>query len=59
MNTSPIYIAVSIAVLAVAAVLIFLGGKNRRKENKLAPLAGLAFGYFMAFIDIVNRSKRD
>ncbi len=59
MNTSPIYIAVSIAVLAVAAVLIFPGGKIRRKENRLTPLAGLAFGFILADIDIVNRSKRD
>jgi hypothetical protein len=43
-----IYIAISIVVLAVVAVLLFLTGK--RKENRLTPLAGLAFGFVLAGI---------
>ena len=49
MITSPIYIAVSVAVLAVVALLVFFVGKNR-KENRLTPLAGLAFGFIVAGI---------
>lgn len=49
MNTSQIFIIVSIAVLALIALLIFfLGGS--RKENRLTPLAGLAFGFVLAGI---------
>ena len=47
MNTSLVYIAVSIAVLAVAALLVFLTG-GRKRENRLTPLAGLAFGFIVA-----------
>jgi hypothetical protein len=48
-NTSQIYIAVSITVLAVVALLVFLVSKNR-KENRLTPLAGLAFAFVVAGI---------
>ena len=46
MHTSQVYIAISIVVLAIAAVLAFLTG--RRRENRLTPLAGLAFGFILA-----------
>jgi uncharacterized membrane protein len=47
MNISQTYIAVSIVVLAVIAVLVFFVGKNK-KENKLTPLASLAFAFVLA-----------
>jgi hypothetical protein len=43
-----IYIAVSIVVLAIVAVLVFLTGKSR--QNRLTPLAGLAFAFVVAGI---------
>ena len=49
MNTSQIFIAVSIVVLAVIALLVFFFGRSR-KENRLTPLAGLAFGFVLAGI---------
>ncbi|MHC4497266.1 MAG: alpha/beta hydrolase family protein, partial [Planctomycetota bacterium] len=49
MNTSQIYIAVSIAVLTSIALLVLFIGKSRR-ENRLTPLAGLAFGFVLAGI---------
>jgi len=49
MNISTAYIAISIAVLAVVAILVFVLGKGER-ENRLTPLAGLAFAFVMAGI---------
>ena len=49
MNTSQIWIAVSIVALAAIALLVFIVGKNK-KENRLTPLAGLAFGFVLAGI---------
>jgi amino acid transporter len=49
MNISHIYIAVSIVVLAIIALLVFFVSKNKR-ENRLTPLAGLAFGFVLAGI---------
>jgi hypothetical protein len=49
MNTSQIYIAISIVVLAAIALLVIFLGKSR-KENRLMPLAGLAFGFILAGI---------
>jgi hypothetical protein len=49
MNVSQIFIAVSIAVLACIALLVFFIGKSR-KENRLTPLASLAFGFVLAGI---------
>ena len=46
---STAYIAVSIVVLAVVAILIFFVSKGER-ENRLTPLAGLAFGFVLAGI---------
>jgi uncharacterized membrane protein len=46
---SQIFIAVSIAVLAAIAVLVFFVGKGRR-ENRLTPLASLAFAFVLAGI---------
>jgi hypothetical protein len=49
MNASVAYIAVSIVALAIIAILVFSRGKGR-KENRLTPLAGLAFGFVLAGI---------
>jgi len=49
MNGSPIYIVVSVGVLAVVALLVFLQGKGRR-ANRLSSLASLAFGFVIAGI---------
>ena len=49
MNISQMYIAVAIVVLLVIALLVFFTTKNRR-ENKLTPLAGIAFGFILAGI---------
>jgi len=49
MNTSQIYIAVSIIVLAAIALLVIFLGKSK-KENRLTPLAGLALGFILAGI---------
>ena len=49
MNVSQFFIAVSIAVLACIALLVFFVGRSR-KENRLTPLAGLAFGLVLAGI---------
>ncbi|MHC4535618.1 MAG: alpha/beta hydrolase family protein [Planctomycetota bacterium] len=48
-STSQIYIVVSIAVLAVIALFVVFKGKSR-KENRLTPLAGFAFGFILAGI---------
>jgi len=55
MITSQIYIAISIVILAIIATLVYVASKNK-KDIKLSPLAGLAFGFvlaglFMARID--------
>jgi len=47
MNTSQIWIAVSIVVLAIVALLVFFVGKGK-KENRLTPLASLAFACILA-----------
>lgn len=44
MNISQIFIAVSIIALAIVAFLVFFVSRNR-KENKLTPLASLAFTF--------------
>jgi hypothetical protein len=49
MNISQIYIAVSIVVLVVIAILIFVVGKNG-KEKRLTPLASFAFAFVLAGI---------
>ena len=49
MNTSVAYIAVSIAALAIITILVFFVSKGKR-ENRLTPLAGLAFGFVLAGI---------
>lgn len=47
MNISQAYIAVTIIVLMVIASLFFFGTRNR-KEKRLTPLTGLAFGFILA-----------
>jgi len=49
MDPSQIYIAISIIVLAVIALLVFFMNKNK-KDKKLSPLAGLAFAFVLAGI---------
>jgi len=49
MTMSIAYIGVSIVVLAVVAILVFFVSKGTR-ENRLTPLAGLAFGFVLAGI---------
>jgi O-antigen ligase len=49
MTTSAAYVAISIAVLAIIAVLVFRARKGER-ENRLTPLASLAFGFVLAGI---------
>lgn len=47
MNISQAYIAVTIVVLMVIALLFFFANRNR-KAKRLTPLAGLAFGFILA-----------
>ena len=56
MNISQIYIAISIVVLAIIALLIFFVSKSK-KEKKLTPLAGLAFGFILAGIIFANQGR--
>lgn len=49
MNTSQIYIAVSIAALAIVALLVFFVVKSQT-QKRLTPLASLAFGFILAGI---------
>ncbi len=49
MITSQIYIAISIVVLAIIALVVFFVNKNK-KDKKLTPLAGLAFGFVLSGI---------
>lgn len=49
MNPSQIYIAISIVVLAIIALLVFFVNRNK-KDKKITPLAGLAFGFILAGI---------
>jgi len=47
METSAAFVAVSLAVLAIVAVLVFRTGR-RRSENRMTPLAGLAWSFILA-----------
>jgi uncharacterized membrane protein len=49
MNMPVAYVVVSVVVLVVIAVLVFLTGR-RREQNRLTPLAGLAFAFVVAGI---------
>lgn len=49
MNPSQIYIAISVVVLATIAILVFFTKKDK-KDARLTPLAGLAFGFVLAGI---------
>ena len=48
MNASQIYIVIAIVALGVIAGLVYFAG--RRKEQRLTPLAGLAFAFVLAGI---------
>jgi hypothetical protein len=47
MSSSLPYILIALVAIVIVAVLVFLSGKNRQ-ENRLTPLAGLAFGFILA-----------
>jgi hypothetical protein len=49
MTTSLAYVAISIVVLAVVAILVFLV-HGKRAENRITPLAGMAFAIVLAGI---------
>ncbi len=49
MTPSQIYILISILALLIIAVLVFVAYKNK-KEQKITPLTGLAFGFVLAGI---------
>ena len=49
MSASLPFILISIFVIVIVAVLFFFVSKNRN-ENRLTPLAGLAFGFILAGI---------
>jgi hypothetical protein len=49
MDTSQIYIAISIVVVVIVAILVFFVRRDN-KENRLTSLAGLAFGFILAGI---------
>ncbi len=53
MNGSQYLIAISIVVLAVIAVVVIFMGKSR-KENRLTPLASLAFVFIFTGIVLGN-----
>lgn len=49
MITNQIFIVITIAVLAIVALLVFLLG-GKKQQNRLTPLAGLAFAFVLAGI---------
>jgi hypothetical protein len=49
MNTSQMFITISIAALAVVACLVFILRKNRG-EKRFSPLAGFALAFIVAGI---------
>lgn len=49
MNTSQIYIVMSVVVLAIIALFAVFVRKSK-KDKKLTPLVGLAFGFILAGI---------
>ncbi len=49
MTTSLAFVVISIVVLAVVAVLVFLV-RGKQAENRITPVAGLAFAFVMAGI---------
>ena len=49
MVSEQIYIAISLVVLLIIALLVFFVNKNKKRE-KLTPLTGLAFGFILAGI---------
>ncbi|HSG43279.1 MAG TPA: hypothetical protein VLA72_09000 [Anaerolineales bacterium] len=53
MNTQTAYIAIAIVALAIVAILVFVLGGNKQ-DNRLTPLAGLAFGFVIAGIIFTN-----
>jgi amino acid transporter len=49
MNSSQIYLAISIVVLFIVAILFFLISR-KRQEATFTPLSGLSFGFIIAGI---------
>lgn len=50
MSTSQTYIAISILILLLIALVIFFVGRRGKRKTGLSPLAGLAFGFILAGI---------
>lgn len=51
MDTSQIYIIISIIILlAIIALFVFFIKRNKKKEKSLSPLAGIAFAFVLAGI---------
>jgi uncharacterized membrane protein len=49
MSTQIPYVLLSLIIILIVVVLVFFVGKNKN-ENRLTPLAGLAFGFIVAGI---------
>jgi hypothetical protein len=49
MTASLTFVAISVAVLAIIAILVFLV-RGKKAENKITPLAGMAFAFILAGI---------
>jgi drug/metabolite transporter (DMT)-like permease len=49
-NTSAIWVALSVVSLAIVAVLLFFVARRGRDANKLSPLASLGFAFVLAGI---------
>ena len=49
MTTSVAFTVISIAVLAVVAIVVFLV-RGKKAENRITPLASLAFAFVLAGI---------
>lgn len=47
MSTSLPYILIALVAIVIVVVFVFAVGRNRQ-ENRLTPLAGLAFGFIVA-----------
>jgi len=49
MNTSQLYILLTLIILVLVALLVFIVSRNKTgKEKNLSPLAGLAFAFLLA-----------
>lgn len=49
MDNSLLYIVIALVAIAIVALLLFFVGKGKG-QNRLTPLAGMAFGFILAGI---------